>query len=90
MSYFVMGLAPILLSATESAEFLAVSERLFHQLRHLPDFPKSIALSRRCIRWRRDELTEYAKNLPRVGAQSEPAQLKRGRNESKLPREGGI
>ena len=71
--------APMLLTANDSAEFLGISERLFHELRHTPEFPKARILSQRCVRWPRDALAEYIAKLPTVGAQLEPAQLRRSR-----------
>ena len=73
-------LAPILLNAVESADFIKVSERLFHELRHKPDFPKAVVLSARCVRWKRDELAAYIEKLPTVGPQPEPVQLRRVRS----------
>ncbi len=72
-------LAPILLNAIDSAEFIGVSERLFHELRHNADFPKAVVLSARCVRWNRQQLAAYVENLPAIGAQSEPPQLRRSR-----------
>lgn len=72
--------ARILLSAVESANFLGVSERLFHDIRHRPGFPRPVQLSPRCVRWRLDELQEWIRALPRHNAQPEPAQLREKRN----------
>ncbi len=71
--------ASLLLTADEGAIFLGVSERLFHELRRTPDFPKAVVLSQRAVRWKRDELAAYVEKLPTVGAQLEPAQLRRSR-----------
>ena len=72
-------IAPMLLSADEGADFIGVSERLYHQLRREPNFPRAVLLSRRCLRWKREELAAYVEKLPTVGAQPEPLQLRRSR-----------
>ena len=66
---------PLLLSAPKAAELLGISERKFHELRREPGFPAAFLLSRRCVRWHRQELDQYAKSLPRVTVLPEPWQL---------------
>ena len=70
-------ITPQLLSAEQSAIFLGISERLFHELRHTPDFPKAVMLGARCVRWKRTDLSNYIDNLATVGPQPEPTQLRR-------------
>ena len=72
-------IAPMLLSADAGADFIGVSERLFHELRREPDFPRAVVVSKRCVRWKREELAAYVEKLPTVGAQPEPLQLHRSR-----------
>ena len=60
-------IAPMLLSADEGADFIGVSERLFHELRRKPDFPKAVVLSKRCVRYKRQELLAYIDRLTRSG-----------------------
>ena len=46
------------LSASQAAQFLNISERRFHQLRHDPAFPKARAVGTR-NRWVTEELLAY-------------------------------
>jgi predicted DNA-binding transcriptional regulator AlpA len=68
--------APILVDAADGARLLQISERRFHELRREPGFPAAVVLGVRSVRWLREELAEYARSLPRVGVQSEPAQFR--------------
>jgi predicted DNA-binding transcriptional regulator AlpA len=67
---------PVLLSAPQAAQLLAVSERKFHELRREPAFPKARQLGTRSLRWFRAELIHYAENLPRASLLPEPPHLK--------------
>lgn len=67
----------ILVSAAEGAEVLGISERLFHELRHRPDFPKAVELTSRCRRFRLEELQAWASGLPAHGPSPEPRALAR-------------
>ena len=40
-----------------------------YELTHRPGFPAPVQVSRRCLRWWASEVDEYAKTLPREGAQ---------------------
>ncbi len=66
-----------LLSISEVAVALGVSERKAHQLRHDPTFPLPIALggSERCLRWRVAEIEAYATAHQPAKPQSEPIGL---------------
>jgi predicted DNA-binding transcriptional regulator AlpA len=64
-----------LVSATDGARLLGVSERTFHELRHRPDFPQARQLGPRCIRYSVEELKVWASALPRQGPQPEPLSL---------------
>lgn len=57
---------PVLLSAPQAAQLLAVSERKFHELRREPAFPKARQLGARSLRWVRSELIRYAEALPQT------------------------
>jgi predicted DNA-binding transcriptional regulator AlpA len=70
---------PVLVSATQAAHLLGISERRFHELRREPGFPSAVLLGVRCVRWHRDELAEYARSLPRVCVLPEPQHLKADR-----------
>lgn len=78
----------ILVSAVEGADVLGVSERLYHEFRHRPDFPSAVRLSARCVRWRLDELETWAQSLPRHVAWPEPEQLREKRR-GRETQEGG-
>lgn len=73
------------LSAAQAAQFLNVSERRFHQLRHDPAFPKARAIGTR-IRWVADELVAYLKALPPAQKRAEPDQLKHSRKVRLAPK----
>jgi len=66
---------PLLLSASEAARLLGVSERKFHQLRHDPNFVPARVLGARCVRWYRPSLVAYAESLPNATVLPEPAHL---------------
>lgn len=65
----------ILVSVTDAADLLGVSERTIHELRRRPDFPKPVELGRRCVRWHLEELRAWATELPRQQILEEPSQL---------------
>lgn len=72
----------LLLSILDVADALGVAERTAHKLRtNDPDFPKPIALSERCLRWRVSDLQAYIDAKPAVVAALEPVQL-RGSNKA--------
>jgi predicted DNA-binding transcriptional regulator AlpA len=71
---------PVLLSAPQAAQLLAISERRFHELRREAGFPQAVLIGQRCVRWHRGELVEYAQNLPRVSLLPEPPHLKGDRH----------
>jgi predicted DNA-binding transcriptional regulator AlpA len=68
------GRESLLVDAPDGARLLRISERRFHELRSEPGFPAAVLLGARCVRWHRDELTAYAKSLPRVTVLPEPQQ----------------
>ena len=71
------------LSASQAAQFLNISERRFHQLRHDPAFPKARAVGTR-NRWVTEELLAYLKALPPAQELAEPVQLGRSRKRRNL------
>ena len=73
---------PVLLSASQAAQLLGISERKYHELRHEPDFPAAVLLGARFVRWHRDELTTYARSLRRVALLPEPMHLRQSRTVS--------
>lgn len=74
----------VLVSAEDGAkDILAISERHYHDLRGRSDFPKPIQLGPRCLRWRVDELLEWAYRQPRQEPQPEPLHLRSGRKGNK-------
>lgn len=70
----------LLVSAIGAATLLDISERLFHQLRHTPEFPKPVSLGgKRSTRWRVADLHAYVEALPVSTPVDEPAQLRGAR-----------
>jgi predicted DNA-binding transcriptional regulator AlpA len=69
---------PLLLSATEAATLLGMSERQFHKLR--PRLPAPIVLGPRQVRWRRADLSAWVLALAAAEApRPEPSQLRAGK-----------
>lgn len=77
-------IAPALLTDDQSAEFLGVSRRKFHELRAEPWWPvKAVVLGPRLLRWPRAELEQAVASMPRQAATgSEPAHLRRAKIEA--------
>lgn len=69
---------PFLVSPTEAAALLGISERSFHSLRHAPWMPKPVQLGSRIVRYRVTELEAALQNAPRF-AQQEPLHLMKAR-----------
>lgn len=81
---------PLLMSAAQAAELIAVSKRTFHYLRKRADFPTKIVLGLRAVRWRRLEIEQWVAALPPVPETlPEPNQLAMARNRLNLRRAGG-
>ncbi|MBX9631442.1 MAG: hypothetical protein K2X67_13060 [Burkholderiales bacterium] len=55
---------------------LSISERLFHELRRTPEWPRPIQLSARCVRFRVSDIAAYIANRPAAGTRAEPEQLR--------------
>lgn len=70
---------PGLLNDDQSAVFLAVSTRRFHELRDEPWMPKPIVLGPRLLRWSLAELETAISNMPRQSDRSEPLHLLKAR-----------
>lgn len=73
------------LSAAQAAQFLNISERRFHQLRHDPAFPKARMIGSR-NRWITDELLAYLKALPAAEMLLEPKQLRHSKKFRATPK----
>jgi len=71
-------IAPELLSARQVAQLLNISLRSVHNAKSR--LPKAVALSSKCIRWKRSELIAFIDGLPAgEGERTEPVQLARAR-----------
>lgn len=73
------------LSAAQAAQFLNISERQFHQLRHDPEFPRARAIGTR-NRWVSEELIAYLKALPPALKRAEPYQLRQSKKRRVEPK----
>jgi predicted DNA-binding transcriptional regulator AlpA len=74
------SMAPILLTDEQSAQFLGISRRKFHELREQPFMPRAVVLGPRLVRWSRVELEQALSTMPRLEQPStEPSQLARAR-----------
>ena len=69
-----------LITAEQAAEqVFASSLRHFYGLRKLPGFPKPVVIGPRALRSVRDELEQFASQLPRASERAEPQPLRAGR-----------
>ena len=63
----------ISVDAVDGAALLGVSERHFHRLRYMLEFPKPINLcGPHRPRWLSEELVAFARQLPRLDVQENP------------------
>ena len=70
---------PLLLSVTQAAAAMGVSERQFHLMRAAGIVCAPIELGPRCLRWSRADLAESIATLPRTNPKPEPLQLAKRR-----------
>jgi predicted DNA-binding transcriptional regulator AlpA len=67
---------PLLISASQAARIIGISERTLHNFRKRDDFPKPIVLGPRTVRWRHQEIEVWIASLPaETQPRSEPERL---------------
>ena len=61
-------LEKVLLTRKEVSALVGLSNTMLYKLIGEGRFPRPLKISRRAVRWKRDEIMAYIENLPRTNA----------------------